>query len=75
MSRITRRGWRPAGTLICIRWDNASVSYISLDALSPRQRDYIDQITQEDMKLYSAVVDALARTGKASVFARELDVA
>jgi hypothetical protein len=55
--------------------DNASVSYISLDGLSPGQRDHIDQITQEDMKLYSAVVDALARTGKASVFARELDVA
>jgi hypothetical protein len=53
--------------------DNASVSYISLDALSVDQRDYIEQITQEDLKVHRAVVDALAKTGKNSVFAHELD--
>jgi hypothetical protein len=53
--------------------DNASVSFVTLDELSHQQQDYIEQITQDDLKLHRVVVDALAKTGKSSIFAHELD--
>ena len=52
--------------------DNASVKFLTLDTLSGEQQDYLREISQEDMKLHRAIENALAATGKASVFGHEL---
>jgi hypothetical protein len=52
--------------------DNPSMKFLTVKMLPRQYRDYIMEISREDMKLYRAVEQGIARKGTLSVMGREL---
>jgi hypothetical protein len=70
---------RHYGEWLAQRWkihsqsrDNSSMKFLTMEMLPREYREYIRDISAEDMKLYRMVDRSIARLGKPSVIGREL---